>query len=483
MIIINHSLIYYCNIKVKHLGKNINYRFFTSLSTVIKNRIHVSVKLSIFTSILFFKRYYPGGKEIGHASRILNKIGNIPPTTPPSTFSQASHKIIKEMDPTEIKFEDSKKEDDILNISNKSFNFKSYFLKLIPSIQSHEKCSHNITEKDLFHLQQKEAIYYFLNYFENLPHEHIKNTAFFMSYMKFLTEHHPDIMVRSFQLALEIYFRKAQFKQKDICTIFDNKFSIEDIINRNNGIADMSTFFSAMQTNHLYTQPGFIEHISACIVIATSLNAGNLKDLPPEISAKIASSKVATGNAINDVDLNGHHYDFKITTEYSFGRNHIIFINVNNLNTSFQEITKQMSHVIKQKIHLLKINGTTIKENYIKKCYEELYSLIENLQKEKNLSDSQKFHILNEHNFEHMHNRPHEMTIAFIIPLSSKPFAPNSAISQKINNIEFGYRKHYSPEDMQKAIIGSAIKLWIEDTKYKAYRETDGTLNTHIETD
>lgn len=48
---------YYSNIKVKQFGRNSNYRFFTSLNNVIKNKI----VLSKIICVKIAKRYFPGG--------------------------------------------------------------------------------------------------------------------------------------------------------------------------------------------------------------------------------------------------------------------------------------------------------------------------------------------------------------------------------------------------------------------------------------
>jgi hypothetical protein len=73
-----------------------------------------------------------------------------------------------------------------------------------------------------------------------------------------------------------------------------------------------------LQLNYLIRLPSFFENVSPRVIISTSLNTGELKNLPPDLCARIAEIKRATGNTTNDVDINGHHYDFKITTDACF---------------------------------------------------------------------------------------------------------------------------------------------------------------------
>ena len=48
------------------------------------------------------------------------------------------------------------------------------------------------------------------------------------------------------------------------------------------------------------------------MIIVISLTTGDFKNLPPELYIRFAAITKATGNNINDADLNGYHY-FKIT--------------------------------------------------------------------------------------------------------------------------------------------------------------------------
>jgi len=61
-----------------------------------------------------------------------------------------------------------------------------------------------------------------------------------------VTDQHSHTTVKSFQLALEIYYSKAKCNQNDICATFEYKFSIKDLVDSNNGDADISTYFSVL---------------------------------------------------------------------------------------------------------------------------------------------------------------------------------------------------------------------------------------------
>ena len=128
-------------------------------------------------------------------------------------------------------------------------------LTMIPSIRPHNLSNTIPNAKDACLTQGKEALAIFLN------------PNFLMLFHKLVAETHPEVLVRAYQIALDTFLNKRVFSERDLCNVFENKFSIQDIIGRNSGIVGVDTLFTAVQTNHLYTQPGFTQNVAVCIVI------------------------------------------------------------------------------------------------------------------------------------------------------------------------------------------------------------------------
>jgi hypothetical protein len=62
--------------------------------------------------------------------------------------------------------------------------------------------------------------------------------------------------------------------------------------------------------------------------------------------------------------------------------------------------------------------------------------------------------------------------------LMTEVFIPNPAVSTKVSDIELPNKKNINTNEVQQAISGAARRIWQnQDTKTKAYQETDGILN------
>lgn len=140
---------------------------------------------------------------------------------------------------------------------------------------------------------------------------------------------------------------------QDLCDLFDNKKSLTDLIGRNKSIADMGTIFSVLQANYLFEQPGFNEHVDTTVVIATCIDSNDLKNLPLEVLNRMERIKKLTGNTVNDIDLNGIPYDFKITYEPSYAKNHIIFMPRIENNFVFENSIKYVFKDLESKIKII----------------------------------------------------------------------------------------------------------------------------------
>lgn len=442
-----------------------------------------------------FKRF--SGREVGHAPKVLAAVSkalaassSTPPPSPVAFPPSRSPNIVAIKKPNEV-------DPTILNVTqiNDSVNhktshlakMKNIILNSIPTVRPKNNIIvDNLSYKDSATIQGKEALTMFLQYFENLPPQYVNNPEFLIMFHKLLCENQSEVFVRAYQLALEIYYNKRTFIDHQVCDIFDNKFSILDIIGRNNQLVDTSTFFSALQANFLFSQTGYVNNVDTTVVVSTCINSANLKDLPPELLARMEQIKKATGNTTNDINLNGHHYDFKITTEPYFGRNHIMFIQLSDAtNHNFKTVSENMLKFVQQQqniIHKLEQKHLATKEEkYLSNLYRQLGQKIEEI-KNTNTIDSDKFSALNEFIFKNLHLRPKNMTIPIFIPITPDKFQPHPQLQDRIKEIDLPPHKKLVSSDVTKA-ISNVINNWDSTTKNKAYIDTWGTLGKPEEVD
>ena len=474
------------------------------------------------------KRYYPGGEKVmGHAMKLLNASKKIPPFPPEDTSSttpstpqqnmgekqpmtrpttseasqlpnanneirkttqQANEKLTEvknHQDPLQYKnsppalIDSSEKFEEISTKMpvNRLDSYTQKVLQLIPSTRAYkENYVKALDAKELASIQRKEALYYFVQYFEKLPEQFIRNPLFLMMYYKKLTENLPEIQVRSFQLAMEMYLRKNLLNLQDMANIFENKFSIEDIVNKNAGVGDIGTFFSALQANYLYTQPGFKEKVDTCLVIATCINSSDLSKLPEHLRNRIEEIRKATGNTVNDIDLNGHYYDFKITKDPCYARNHIMFISLDNDKQNFTNISNNMVREFKNKLNILyalQKKGNTVEQQYQLEYYIKLQEKINEI-KNSTSTDVAKLNEWNSFLFTDLYKRPHTIYVPLFIPIS-RNFQPNTELASEITKIPLSFKQALQPLDVAEA-LKNVLAQWNPETKDKAFRETQGVL-------
>ena len=437
------------------------------------------------------KRFYPKiGGEIGHAAKVLANVGaknmeagvKIVDITAVLKVTKTSKEALNE----EKAFPDSgaKFEEIFTKIPvNRLDSYTQKVLQLIPSTRAYKENYVKVLDaKELALIQRKEALYHFLQYFHNLPEQFVRDPLFLMMYYKKLTENLPEVQVRSFQLAMEMYLRKNLLNLQDMRNIFENKFSIEDIVNKNGNVGDIGTFFSGLQANHLYTQPGFKEKVDSCLVIATCLNSADLSRLPEPLKQRIEEIKKATGNTVNDIDLNSHHYDFKITKEPGYARNHIMFISLDNDKQNFTYISENMLREFQNKLNILfKLQGTTqatAEYAYQLNYYLKLKQKINEIRNFAN-TDTEKLNEWNTFLYSDLNNRPHTIHIPLFIPITQEIFQPNTALTSRINNIQLSSKNVLQAPDIAQA-LKDVLNQWHPETKDKAFRETQGVLGESL---
>jgi hypothetical protein len=461
-----------------------NQRFHkTFFSSLINSYSKILFCRSKPLRFLFFKRFYPG-HDLGPLARILsnknipkvtqNGPTHVPPKGSDDVVLPPIHEITKPSNSDSQGFPFNTINATITDKTSIFQKMSATILKMIPSTRPRNLSNTLLDAKDAHIIQEKEALVMFLNYFPQLPQEYILEPDFLMLYHKLLSENHPEVFGRTYQLAMETFLNKRVFYERNLCDVFENKFLIEDFVGRNQGISRVDTLITATQTNHLYTQPGFAKHVDVCIIIPTVRNSHDWKNWPPVLQDRIQKINKATGNIFNDIDLNGHHYDFKITNKPSFGQNHIMFINVNFPQNDFDKIIDSVVNVLRYKKNLLEHNKNDPMSVRIGSYYEKLLRDIKEIQYQA-ASNAEKYSRLNDIIFRDLHKRPEQVYVPIFIPITKEPFQPHPQLNKFIPHVTVPSSKISTEYNIRDA-ISKTYQNWAPETKKTAFIETMGSI-------
>jgi hypothetical protein len=360
----------------------------------------------------------------------------------------------------------------MFTISNTIFHTKTIICKPMvigTSIRTMHKVSSN--------LKAQEAFYKCCLYFKNVPLRELKNDRMFMNHYNNLLREEPNLHARAFQLALEVCYHKRRYSENDLRQILDGRVSINDLAGFNNGQVDSSTLYTAFQTD-LLTKRAPFNKSSVVIVNSTPINNINPNSLPPNLQSRIALSKTNTGNIYNDIDIDGHMYDYKYSDSPLYNKNHIYFYDYENYANEASILLKHLERVLKDKLenHLRsKILLSNDDVLYTKESYQKLILI-----KSKQITVREKMDEWNLYIQKTMHARPSTFTTPILVQTTDKPFIPSTELLEETKKviIEHG---HMQPDKALKAIKG-IVKGFDNDTQEKAYIETNGVIGQMFST-
>jgi hypothetical protein len=333
---------------------------------------------------------------------------------------------------------------------------------------------HVLTPDSPHVLQGKESIIRFCDYFKDVSMQDTDNVVYLINYYKRLLEEDPSLYNRTMQLSMEFSFSKLKFYEQDLQNIFKD-LTLIDLIGRNNGLTDSSTLFSLLQAQYLLSQPGFKSNTEMRVVISTCVQSHNIKDISPELKNKMQVIKNATGNTVNDIDIDNHPHDFKMIRDIVYSKNHIIFLDYSDFSTFVTS---------KKYMHNLSIHWKNIIENSPNNFNTEFYKAartkLNSIKDESSATEVQKIEQWNQYIFENLHKRPVTAYIPIIIPTSKIPFEANPLLIEHVKQIALPNSKTLDTTHVRKAIWGLA-NSWDISVQNKAHAVTKGVISKQQE--
>lgn len=272
-----------------------------------------------------------------------------------------------------------------------------------------------------------------------------KDELFFLTNLYKEFKQNPQLNNRARQLTLETFLARSKFNLENVQTVIGPTINIDDKVGLNEGKVDQGTFFTAVQSELLnQSSSSTIESIT---VVATPQKRFDLSKLSSDTQKFIQDSKLATGQSVCDVILNGPPFDFKIITDNSptVGKNHIVGVAAYNSNA----ITNYLIWMEQHLQHQMKIHPKGAVNQYYKEALEKLA----NLKNENSLTPYQRLEIFNEFTISTLYRRPHECHFSLLYTLGDPLSTPNrdSEYARLAQEYQFPSNKKAAAADVAEA--------------------------------
>lgn len=187
----------------------------------------------------------------------------------------------------------------------------------------------------------------------------------------------------------------------------------------------------------------------------------------------MALMKKSTGNLVSDLMLDGHPYDYKLTTDISLTKNWIVYLNYSYFST-FKTSEKYLYDLkLYMKSEISKNLNLTEEQ---KKFYSFAEKKLEIICNDPKLTPLEKIFEWNNFIFETLHNRPKMVMLPILIPTSSAPFN-RIPLPQEYNEIPFPISKSLNP-DLVYDYAKQLMESWSHERKGITYKATKGMLGS-----
>lgn len=287
-------------------------------------------------------------------------------------------------------------------------------------------------------IQAKYAIQHFVQGLKRF-----KNDEMFIKHWIEQIDNNPGFMTRAFQVAFEITFHKRRFSDEEILDIFGGTIGLYKVGDQNNTM-DSSTLYSIFQTYHVLKQQKF----EGAVVISPPVNTADLNkmSLSPKEQALMVHSQKATGNTLCDTRFKNHYYDYKSSGNFKFTKNHVIFVDYNEIvsNKSVIFLKNLLSNL---ELSALEGSRDKVEIEYLNRAIKKLTYVIQ----DKGSTNLQKLDEWNVYVFSTLERRP--VTIFFPCLISTN----NTEITKDMVNgtlleITFPLKKALETFDLKKIL-------------------------------
>jgi hypothetical protein len=327
-----------------------------------------------------------------------------------------------------------------------------------------------LTDQSSHVVQGKLALMKFCNYFKDVPFDMLENDPYFIMYFRQICHNDSSIHTRAFQLAIETVFKRKLFLESDIRGAFSPSFGLIDVVGTNKGLVDTSTFYSCLQTDHLIKQPDFQANIEIRIVVSTCLKSDkdSLKTLSPITQQFMNNSHSATGNALNDIMLSYHHYDYKNIKNIEVNKNHLIFLDFDTINNTATG-RRYLYNLLNNFSTIVKITPDIRSTHYVQQAKNKLELIIN----EPSLAIFDKISLWNSYVYSTINKRPPEVFLPLLIPTTTANYTPDP--NMKVNDVKLPLSKSLEAPDALNA-VKNITKTFNPKTQYKAWLATKGII-------
>ena len=315
-------------------------------------------------------------------------------------------------------------------------------------------------------MKPRHAVLLLGKYFETVPMENLIRDDVFLHYHQQLSSENPVGFSKTFNLGLQMAYRKKVYNVDSLqSTLSSKNISFIDPFNTTQSTqVDIYTVVSGFQGDKLASMTPFG---NSTIEIVTNPRNNN-KILHPLLLDRIIQSKKVTSNTVNDVDIDGHLYDFKHIEHVSYSKNHVYFYDIENIESAVKEHFKHIMKVIVYE--KTKVNSTKAYQEYVDHCYIKLQNIIV-----EKATEAQKLEAWNLFLQQTMHKRPIQFTTPILVPSTTKPYTPTSSEIEDIKKI---YIQHGHISDVK---IFNALKNYVlnstKDIQHAAFLSTKGVFD------
>lgn len=319
----------------------------------------------------------------------------------------------------------------------------------------------HILTPDSPHVQDRKIIIATMcQYFFQLNEENILNDPEFLKYFGELLKD-PAMISRDSQLGLEVGFSKRKFDQAEFEKLIEenSKISLIDLIGNNNGKMDTSTFFSFLQGRYLQNIMANKGKNPDVVIVGTPLYKYDISKLSQNISDMSKKMEKTTGNEICDILIDGIPYDFKLTIDMKYGKNHCYFFTTRDIEEG-RKIAEYLTHVSNMaKIHNLLTLAQTLKD----------------IRDNPRLTNTEKLDTIHETIFSNLEYYTTRMNLPLIL-MTPRLSPPTSAVVDEINKIkDVPVNKTLEPKHMLE-ILRRYSQTWSNETLSNTWKDTKGIL-------
>lgn len=218
-------------------------------------------------------------------------------------------------------------------------------------------------------LLNKIVLHNFCNHFKTKSLTELLTDTTFIHYVHTCIHQKPTLHSRAFQVALEMTYSKRKFNLEQLEQYYKDDFNIEDTFQVNKNLCDQSTIFTSVITKDLINYLNLDK--KDVIVHATPLFLSK-EQITPFKQKIMDYNKEMTGNTCPDVSIKERPYDYKDSKDVSYNKNHLYFIDQENL---IKECTQ---HIHSLKSSLWSNIKTSRMENEVLKYSKNILKIIDN---------------------------------------------------------------------------------------------------------